>query len=104
RQSHRIAATAALIGLTTPHANRYSLAHPMTPSRIDSTSTSSAASEADARPRHLHRELKLPSLIALTFFCVAGGAYGLEDAVGAAGPAIVLLGLLILPWLWSLPN
>lgn len=76
----------------------------MTPSRIDSTSTSSAASEADARPRHLRRELKLPSLIALTFFCVAGGAYGLEDAVGAAGPAIVLLGLIVLPWIWSLPT
>jgi len=58
----------------------------------------------DARPSRLRRELKLPSLIALTFFCVAGGAYGLEDAVGAAGPAIVLLGLIILPWLWSLPT
>jgi amino acid transporter len=28
----------------------------------------------------------------------------LEDAVGAAGPAIVLLGLIILPWIWSLPT
>jgi amino acid transporter len=64
----------------------------------------STASESAAHPRHLRRELNLPALIALTFFCVAGGAYGLEDAVGAAGPAIVLLGLLILPWLWSLPT
>ena len=43
-------------------------------------------------------------LVALTFFCVAGGAYGLEDGVGAAGPLIVLLGIAILPWLWSLPT
>lgn len=52
----------------------------------------------------LRRELNFSSLVALTFFCVAGGAYGLEDAVGAAGPLIVLLGILILPWLWSFPT
>jgi amino acid transporter len=46
----------------------------------------------------------LTSLVALTFFCVAGGAYGLEDAVGAAGPMVVLLALLILPWIWSFPT
>ena len=55
-------------------------------------------------PSVLRRELNLPALIALTFFCVAGGAYGLEDAVGAGGPAPVLLGILILPWLWSFPT
>ena len=50
------------------------------------------------------RSLNLRALAALTFFCVAGGAYGLEDAVGAAGPLVVLLGILILPWLWSFPT
>ncbi len=39
-------------------------------------------------PSVLRRELNLPALIALTFFCVAGGAYGLEDAVGAGGPGL----------------
>jgi amino acid transporter len=52
----------------------------------------------------LPRSLNLRALVGLTFFCVAGGAYGLEDAVGAGGPLIVLLGILILPWLWSLPT
>src|SRR6185295_13284648 len=102
RQSH--CAAVALIGLTTPAADRDSLGHPMTGARIDSTATARAATDTNARPSHLRRELKLPSLIALTFFCVAGGAYGLEDAVGAAGPAIVLLGLIVLPWIWSLPT
>ncbi len=46
----------------------------------------------------------MTGLVALTFFCVAGGAYGLEDAVGAAGPMVVLLGILVLPWLWSFPT
>src|ERR1051325_6257249 len=43
-------------------------------------------------------------LVALTFFCVAGGAYGFEDAVGAAGPAIALGALLLVPWLWCFPT
>jgi len=42
-------------------------------------------------------------LVGVTFFAVCGGDYGLEDSVGAAGPALTLLGLLILPWVWSLP-
>jgi amino acid transporter len=52
------------------------------------------------RPR---RALDCTGLIAVTFFCVAGGAFGLEDAVGAGGPLIVLSAILILPWLWSFP-
>jgi hypothetical protein len=50
------------------------------------------------------RALNGPGLAAVTFFCVAGGAFGLEDAVGAGGPLIVLLAILILPWLWSFPT
>ena len=49
------------------------------------------------------RTLGFASLVGITFFCVAGGAYGLEDAVGAAGPAWALLAILVVPWLWSLP-
>ena len=30
------------------------------------------------------RTLNFTNLVALTFFCVSGGAYGFEDAVGAA--------------------
>jgi len=49
------------------------------------------------------RTLGFASLVGITFFCVAGGAYGLEDAVGAAGPAWALLAILVVPWVWSLP-
>jgi len=49
------------------------------------------------------RPLRFFGLIGIIFFCVAGGAYGLEDAVGDAGPKWALLALLIVPWLWSLP-
>ena len=50
------------------------------------------------------RTLNFTSLIALTFFCVAGGAYGLEDAVGSGGPMLALLAILAAPWLWSFPT
>lgn len=50
------------------------------------------------------RTLNFTSLIALTFFCVSGGAYGFEDAVGAAGPMLALLATLVAPWLWSFPT
>ncbi|MBI3246490.1 MAG: APC family permease [Deltaproteobacteria bacterium] len=50
------------------------------------------------------RVLDFRGVVALTFFCVAGGAYGLEDAVGAAGPGLTLLGILLIPWVWSFPT
>ena len=53
---------------------------------------------------HPRRTLGFTNLVALTFFCVAGGAYGFEDAVGAAGPMVALLALMVLPWLWSFPT
>jgi len=53
---------------------------------------------------HRRRALNCTSLVALTFFCVAGGAFGLEDAVGSAGPFIAIPTILILPWLWSFPT
>lgn len=49
------------------------------------------------------RTLGFTSFVGITFFCVASGAYGLEDAVGAAGPAWALLAILVVPWVWSLP-
>src|SRR5262244_3407 len=50
------------------------------------------------------RTLGFTRLVALTFFCVAGGAYGFEDAVGAAGPGVALAALVLVPWLWSFPT
>ena len=55
-------------------------------------------------PTRPGRELTFPGLVAVTFFCVAGGAFGLEDAVGASSPLVVLSGILLLPWIWSFPT
>lgn len=64
-------------------------------------STSPSNDPSVPQPR---RALNCTSLVALTFFCVAGGAFGLEDAVGAAGPFVTIATILILPWLWSFPT
>ncbi|MCS6863328.1 MAG: APC family permease, partial [Abditibacteriales bacterium] len=50
------------------------------------------------------RTLGFASVVGITFFCVAGGAYGLEDAVGAVGPMWTLVAILVVPWLWGLPT
>ncbi len=46
------------------------------------------------------KPINLCALIALTFFCVSGGPYGIEDAVSFAGPLLTLLGLTVLPFIW----
>lgn len=50
------------------------------------------------------RRLALLPLVAVTYFMVSGGPYGLEDVVGQAGYARALLLLCIVPILWSLPT
>ena len=54
------------------------------------------------RPR-LRRELGFLPLLAVLFFNVSGGPYGIEDSVGVFGPGLVLLLLMVTPFIWSLP-
>ncbi|EHA8587510.1 putative Polyamine transporter RMV1 [Cocos nucifera] len=49
-------------------------------------------------------KLTLIPLIFLIYFEVAGGPYGAEPAVKAAGPLLALLGFLIFPFIWSIPE
>ena len=58
---------------------------------------------AAARPAGLKKRLLWHHLVGLTFFAVCGGDYGMEESVGAAGPTLSLLGIILLPWFWSLP-
>jgi len=62
------------------------------------------ASNAPARPRASARKLTVLPMIAVTYFMVAGGPYGLEDIVQKTGYRATLLILLITPLLWSLPT
>ncbi|HET7876776.1 MAG TPA: APC family permease [Methylomirabilota bacterium] len=51
----------------------------------------------------IRRELGLLPLVAVIFFNVSGGPYGIEDAVSSFGPGLALLLLLVTPLVWSLP-
>ncbi|XP_021891168.1 probable polyamine transporter At3g13620 [Carica papaya] len=50
------------------------------------------------------KKLTLIPLIFLIYFEVAGGPFGEEPAVQAAGPLLALLGFLIFPFIWSVPE
>ncbi|GLC39294.1 hypothetical protein PLESTB_001574500 [Pleodorina starrii] len=54
-------------------------------------------------PGHI-RTLGLWPLVTLIFFEVSGGPFGTEDAVSAAGPLLTILGFLVFPILWSVPE
>ncbi|HET8578026.1 MAG TPA: APC family permease [Methylomirabilota bacterium] len=51
----------------------------------------------------VQRELGFLPLVAVLFFNVSGGPYGIEDAVSSFGPGLTLLLLVITPLVWSLP-
>ncbi|GMH00099.1 hypothetical protein Nepgr_001938 [Nepenthes gracilis] len=63
--------------------------------------------EEDCPPSDASKHPKKLALIPLVFviyFEVAGGPYGEESAVGAAGPLFAILGFLIFPFIWSIPE
>lgn len=72
--------------------------------REDGTSVQGGG-EADS---HGHRrgsnKLTFLPLVFLIYFEVAGGAYGAELAVKAAGPLFTLLGFLVFPFAWGVPE
>ncbi|CAI5998025.1 unnamed protein product [Closterium sp. NIES-64] len=50
------------------------------------------------------QKLTLLPLIALIFFEVSGGPYGVEDAVKYGGPLLAILGFTVFPLIWSVPE
>lgn len=50
------------------------------------------------------KKLKLIPLIFLIYFEVSGGPFGEEPAVKAAGPLLAIVGFLVFPFIWSIPE
>ncbi|CAL5436074.1 unnamed protein product [Camellia sinensis] len=50
------------------------------------------------------RKVSILPLVFLIFYEVSGGPFGVEDSVQAAGPLLALLGFLIFPLIWSVPE
>lgn len=50
------------------------------------------------------KKLSMLPLVALIFYEVSGGPFGLEDSVRAGGPLLALLGFSIIPFVWCIPE
>ena len=61
-------------------------------------SVAAAGAGSGARPA-----LSLLGVASLSYFTVSGGPFGLEVAIGAAGPAWVIGSILVLVLIWSVP-
>ncbi|KAG0484054.1 hypothetical protein HPP92_012138 [Vanilla planifolia] len=69
------------------------------------TEAADAAQVQAQAPAIRRPKLSVLPLVALIFFDVSGGPFGVEDSVGAGGgPLLSLLGFLLFPILWSLPE
>ncbi|GAU41647.1 hypothetical protein TSUD_81330 [Trifolium subterraneum] len=61
--------------------------------------------EEDSNPKtKSQKKLALLPLIFLIYFEVSGGPYGEEATVSAAGPLFAILGFVIFPFIWSIPE
>lgn len=49
-------------------------------------------------------KVSIVPLIFLIFYEVSGGPFGVEDSVQAAGPLLALVGFLVFPFIWSIPE
>lgn len=50
------------------------------------------------------KKLSLLPLVFIIFYEVSGGPFGVEDSVQAAGPLLALVGFLVFPLIWSVPE
>lgn len=50
------------------------------------------------------RKVSLIPLVFLIYYEVSGGPFGVEDSVKAGGPLLALLGFIVFPIIWSIPE
>jgi len=55
-------------------------------------------------PQVVKPKLGLWSVVMVIYFCVAGGAYGLEGVVSASAPGMAILLVIVTPFIWSIPT
>jgi hypothetical protein len=49
------------------------------------------------------RKVKLLGIVTVIFFCVSGGAYGLEPLWSSSGPGMAMILLFVTPLIYSVP-
>ncbi len=60
--------------------------------------------QQQAARRNYRPKLGILRLVALTFYDLSGGPFGVEDSVKAAGPLLALLRFLVFLFIWSIPE
>jgi amino acid transporter len=60
--------------------------------------------EADAVAKAPPAKLTLLPLVALIFYEVSGGPFGVERAVSSGTPLLAILGFVVFPLIWSIPE
>ncbi|ERN15644.1 hypothetical protein AMTR_s00048p00199050 [Amborella trichopoda] len=58
----------------------------------------------DAPRLDKYKKVSVLPLIFLIYYEVSGGPFGVEDSVQAGGPLLALLGFLVFPVIWSIPE
>lgn len=72
------------------------------PATISTTVVDEDSAEvSSSKQEQLPKKLTLMPVIFLIYFEVAGGPYGLEQAVPATGALLAILGFLVFPFIWS---
>ncbi|XP_023516717.1 probable polyamine transporter At3g13620 [Cucurbita pepo subsp. pepo] len=85
------------IGVPNPHPHQKPTSNSDLPPPILPTTTPNS-------PIPAAKKLTLIPLIFLIYFEVAGGPYGEEPAVQAAGPLLAIIGFIVFPFIWSVPE
>lgn len=57
-----------------------------------------------AGAEHSRRPLTFWPLLALIFYTSSGGPFGIEPIVGSVGPLLSIVGYLVFPLVWSVPE
>src|SRR4051812_10616750 len=84
---------------SSPRQSQEQQEHPQPHATVPQQGGGPTPSESD----HQRRITMIP-LVFLIYFEVAGGPYGSEQAVRAAGPLLTLLGFLVFPLAWGVPE
>lgn len=71
--------------------------------RLNAMATAAAAGDPLLPVPPTARTLGIVPVATFIFLSVSGGPYASETAVQAAGPLLVLLGFLLLPFVWGYP-
>lgn len=70
----------------------------------ESSKSNGNKANADSGGHTNVQKLSMLPLVALIFYEVSGGPFGVEDSVKAGGPLLALIGFTAFPFLWSIPE